>query len=91
MSDDLDKACALADDLINSVTAPIIRRAEAAEAEVARLREALEELWQLIEDGVLVRDISGDTVGSTFTMQGLKLVATLQKVRQALTKDKSNG
>ncbi len=50
------------------------------------LLEALEGIIELIDNGVLVRDISEDDSKSYYLKQGLEIVSKLSKAKQAITK-----
>lgn len=54
--------------------------------ETAQLRSALSDLFQLIEDGVLVRDISKDHE-PTWALRAAKLVSVLNVVFKLLGRD----
>lgn len=66
-----------------SIAADFERKLAASEATIRQLREALDGLMQLIENGVLVRDTSRDA-GVGWALHQLPLLCTLQKAKAAL-------
>lgn len=60
-------------------------------AENQRLREAIMELFALLDEGELVRNIERDSDHAAFMRQGLRIVSTLRSARAALASGKERA
>ena len=72
------------DEIGRVITCGITEKMAKLIAAAPDMRDALHELWKLIENGDLVRDISKDRDGMTFASQAMAITVTLKKAQTSL-------
>jgi hypothetical protein len=73
---ELDKAIVAINDLSDVV--------KDQQAEIERLREVIEQVRELLDDGTLIRDTSHDWDSSIYVKQGLRITKMVAGIREAL-------